>query len=168
MEKREKLNKRRREERLQRNQEQAATARRCEEDKSCRRKERALSAPAPLMPRTTHSFVLAAAKVRATLDRKRCEVKRETEEHAQRRARLQATGKFLSEVLRKMDCERGTGPRRHTTHDSERRARDSREKYRQALKENRTKLELVRTTRAVVSYLRNRPDMCPTSDVSSC
>lgn len=143
MEEREKLYASRRQEKMQRELEKASVARRNQEEEFRRKKQNALLAPVPIIPRTTHSFLLKTADVRAQLERKRVEAERESEEQARRCARQQETSKALAEVMRDLNRQRGTEPRRDKTRNVEQRARESRKKYRQALQENKIKLENV-------------------------
>lgn len=144
MEEREKFYVRRRHERKQRELEKASVARRNQEEEFRQKKKKALSAPVPVIPRTTHSFLLKTAEVRAQLEREQAMAKRESEEHDRRCSRQRETSKALAEVMKDMNRQRGTEPQRDKTRNMERRARESRQKYRQALQENKTKLENAR------------------------
>lgn len=143
MEKREKTYARRRQARATRELEKAAEARRREEEDLLRNRQKAFSAPVPPIPRTTHSFLLKTAEVRARLERERAAVEQEKEEEVKRRIRERETSRALAEVMKEANHQRGTRPRRDSSRYMQLRARESREKYRQVLRENKATLENV-------------------------
>lgn len=143
MEQREIIHRKRAQERQQKDIKKGAEIRRSEIEEAKRLREKAFSAPAPVIPRTTYSFLVKTAAVRARLERERDEMRQETERRARRYARQQETSKALSEVIREINRDLGTELRRDTAQETERRGRESRKKYHRALRENRDRLEQV-------------------------
>lgn len=147
MEEREKAHRLRTQERAQREKEKNHLARQRLEDEARRRREKAAwSAPVPAMPRATYKSLLKTAQVRERQNKEAENLKREKHKKVARHARQRKTSKALAEVMRRIDAEQGRLPRRETGRDAQQQARESRERYRQALKDNQSKLEQVRFT----------------------
>lgn len=144
MEEREKVYQKRAKERAQEKQKRHLSASRREEKENRRRKEKLLLAPAPVVPRTTHSFLLKSAQVRARLEKESYDALRDKERQIQRLARQKETGKALADVMRQMGRQQGRQAQQRNPREAEQHAGQDREKYRQALKENKCRLEEVR------------------------
>lgn len=143
MEERAKTYRRRAQERARKERENTAAARQRKEEANTRKKERAFSASVPVIPRTTHSFLIRTAQVRSKLERESEELKREAERRAKMRARQQETSKALADVMREVDRQRNRQGSRDTDREAAQKARDSRETYRRSLRENKARLEQV-------------------------
>lgn len=109
-----------------------------------RRKKVPLAATVPVVPRSTTSFSLKMAHVRARLEKEKSDLKRQTQEELARRTRQQAMSKTISVVMRRMDSQQTRRARRPTAAEARQTARESQEIYHVCLQENKQKLEQVR------------------------
>lgn len=154
MEEREKTYRLRAQERAQREHENAISARqRLEEEVRRRREKAACSAQAPVMPRATYKSLQRTAQAQKRLKEEADNLKREKRREEARHARQRKTSKALAEVMRRIDLEQGRLARRDTGEDAQRKARESRERYRQALKDNKSKLQQVRFIVCTYRYI---------------
>lgn len=145
MEERERTYRLRARERAQREQEKNDLARqRLEEEVRWKREEAACSAQVPVVPRATYKSLLKTAQVQERQKIEAEQLKREKRKEEARHARQRKTSKALAEVMRRIDLEQGRLARRETRKDAQQKARESRERYCQALKDNQGKLEQVR------------------------
>lgn len=158
MEERQKMYTKRAQERAQREKDKTDLARQLAEDVERRRNQKAFSASVPVAPRTTHSFLIKTAQTQAKLAKERCEIQRETDREKKMRARQDETKNHLAEVMRRIDREQGRQFRRDTHQEAEHKSRESHEKYRRALKENKARLEQVIYwfSQQLPGYRRNR------------
>lgn len=152
MEERENMYRERAQERAQRAQDQAALDRNLAVRADKQRKF--ITSSTPVVPRSTHSFLLKTARVRARLEKETCELKQEKKRELQRRAQQQETSKALAEVMRQMGNKQTKQDRRVAMMESEQKAREGRERYHRALRENRARLQQVRS---IVQYQYEMP-----------
>ena len=145
MEEREKTYRLRAQERAQREQEKSNLARQKMEEEVRRRREKAASsAQVPVVPRATYKSLMKTAQVQERQKMEAETLQREKRKEEARHARQRKTSKALAEVMRRIDLEQGRLARRATGKDAQQKAQESRERYRQALKDNQSKLEQVR------------------------
>lgn len=109
-------------------------------------KQRNLSntSSASVVPRTTHSFLVKTARVRARLEKEAYDLEQEKKRELRRRAQQQETSTALAEVMRQMGHKQTKQDRRVAELEYEQKARQGRERYRRALRENKARLEQVR------------------------
>lgn len=142
MEERENMYRERAQERAQRAQDQAVLDRnlavRTDRQRKCS------TSSAPVVPRSTHSFLVKMARVRARREKETYDLKQEKKRELQRRARQQETSKAIADVMRQMGNKQTKQDRRVAVMDSEQKARKGRERYHRALKENKARLQKVR------------------------
>lgn len=146
MEERDKLYRQRAQERARRKQSQSSLG--CQRDKgneTLRTKSRTTFARAPVVvPRTTTNFQMKTAAIYARREKEVDDLERKKQLEKARRVQEQVTSKRLAQAMAQMDRQQGRMPRRDTVEEAHQNARESRERYRKALKENRKKLEQVR------------------------
>lgn len=146
MEEREKVYRQRALERAKREKEKSSWATQKLEEETKRRKERAaFSAQAPAIPQTTKKCLMKTAQVQARRKQESDDIAREERRDKIRHARQQEAGRALSEVIRRIDRQQGRLVTRETGKHAQEKARESHERYHRALKENKIKLEQVRT-----------------------
>ncbi|CAM9139862.1 unnamed protein product [Ectocarpus sp. 13 AM-2016] len=138
MEERENVYRQRAKERARRKQDKSLTE---EIRQRPRRKKVPLAATVPVVPRSTNSFSLKTAHVRARLAGEKSDLKRQKQEELARRTRQQAMSKTISKVMRRMDYQQTRLARRPTAAEARQTARESQERYHVCLKENKQKLE---------------------------
>lgn len=128
-------------ERTQRAQNQAALDRNAalKTDK----KTKCNTSSAPVVPRTTHSFLVKTARVRARLEKETYDLKQEKKRELQRRVQQQETSRALAEVMRQMGNKQTKQAPRVALMESELKAREGRERYHRALQENKARLQQV-------------------------
>lgn len=143
MEKREQEGQARARERAQRRLEKEAAARLQEEEEIAQTRAKAFASRTPSFPRATHSYLIRTANIRSRLRRNREEHEREEQQEALRQAKERATGKALAEVMRLVNRQGGR-PASRDLRDARRRARQSQDTYRQALKDNEAALKQVK------------------------
>lgn len=86
-------------------------------------------------------------KVRARLEKETYDLKQEKKRQLEQRARQQKTSKALADVMRQMGSSLPTKQDRHIAElESAQKARESRQRYRRALEDNKARLEQVRDT----------------------
>lgn len=141
MEERENVYRQRAKERARREQDKSLSE---EIRRRPRTKKVPLAATVPVVPRSTNSFSLKTAHVRARLEKEKGDLKRQKQEELARRTRQQAMSKTISEVMRRMDFQQTRLAHRPTAAEARQRARESRERYHLCLKENKQRLEQVR------------------------
>lgn len=145
MEEREKIYRQRALERAKREKDKSSWATQRLEKETKRRKERAaFLAQAPAIPRTTKKCLMKTAQVQARRKQESDDIAREERQEKARHARQQEVGRALAEVMRRIDRQQGRLVTRETGKDAQQKARESHERYRRALKENKIKLEQVR------------------------
>ena len=144
MEEREKMYRERAKERAQRERQRVDAARQLEEKERHRRREKAFAARVPVAPRTTHSFLLKTAQVQARINQARDDAKREEQRRLELRAQQRETGRALMEVMKDIDGQQGRLDYRDADRRAKQKARENTINYRNALKENRVRLEKVR------------------------
>lgn len=141
MEEREKMYRERARERTQRAENQGALDRnlavRTDKKIKCN------TSSAAVIPRTTHSFLVKTARVRARLEKESYDLKQEKRRELQRRVQQQETSKALAEVMRQMGNKQTKQDRRVAAMESEQKAREGRERYHRALQENKARLQQV-------------------------
>ncbi|CAM9129448.1 unnamed protein product [Ectocarpus fasciculatus] len=138
MEERENVYRQRAKERARREQEKPLSE---EIKQRPRRKNVPLAATVPVVPRSTNSFSLKTAHVRARLEKEKSDLKRQKQEELARRTRQQAMSKTISDVMRRMDSQQTRLAHRPTAAEARQTARESQERYHVCLKENKQKLE---------------------------
>ncbi|CAM9297218.1 unnamed protein product [Ascophyllum nodosum] len=141
MEEREKMYRERAKERAQRERQRVDAARQLEEKERHRRREKAFAARVPVAPRTTHSFLLKTAQVQARINQARDDAKREEQRRLELRAQQRETGRALMEVMKDIDGQQGRLDYRDADRRAKQKARENTINYRNALKENRVRLE---------------------------
>ncbi|CAM9244270.1 unnamed protein product, partial [Scytosiphon promiscuus] len=141
MEEREKVSKQRAQARKECEQAQSLSA--CDgrgRNETWRRESRTLFAT-PIVPRTTSNFQMKLAYVQARQERERNDLERKIRKETARHVQEQVTSKRLAKVLAQLDRQQGRLARRNPAREGRRKTRESRERYRKVLTENRKKLE---------------------------
>lgn len=144
MEEREKVYRQRAQLRAKREKDKSYWASQRLEEETKRKKEKAaIPAQAPVIPRTTQKCLTKKAQVQARQKRESDDIKREERKEKARHARQLEVGRALAEVMRRIDRQQGRLAPRETDQDAQLKARESHERYHQALKDNKIKLEQV-------------------------
>lgn len=145
MEEREKVYRQRAQERAQREQAQSSSACQSKRTNETRRKKNRKNSAAPVVPGTTANFQMKISQVRAKREKESDDLRREKRKETARHVLEQVTSKRLAQVMARIDRQQGRLARRDTAEEAHERASESRARYRNALAENRQKLEQVRT-----------------------
>lgn len=103
----------------------AQATHRFKEEDSKRKRAKSLSAPVPVIPRTTHSFIIRTAHVQARMQRKCEQIKRELENQARRRAKRRETSLILTEVIRNINRDQRMNNDGSEAHKADAQARES-------------------------------------------
>ncbi|CAM9245758.1 unnamed protein product [Hapterophycus canaliculatus] len=142
MEEREKLWRQRAQERTSRERPQSSSAYQSKQGNGIgRKKKRTRLAHTHVVPRTTTNFQMKTAHMQARREEESNAVKQEQDKETARHAQEQVTGKRLAQVMARMDREQARLAKRDTVEEANKKARESRERYRKALLENKRKLE---------------------------